>query len=104
MAKGKQSSNDSGQSNAEPFTEQELKAFAVKLQTWGDALPEKERELLAAILREASEADEEVSGYFFNMGWTAFAGPNAAKVQETVSQVLKKKEEAAASAAQNVRG
>jgi hypothetical protein len=58
----------------EPFTEQEIRAFAQKLQSWGDTLPEREQELLAGIVLRASRSDDDVSGYTFGMSWSSFAG------------------------------
>lgn len=50
-----------------PFTQEEIDAFAAKLDEWGGTLPERERALLHALLAEADSAAEaeEVSGFNF---------------------------------------
>ncbi len=53
-----------------PFTQDEVEAFASKLDDWGGTLPERERALLHALLAEAkgfaeAEEESEVSGFNF---------------------------------------
>jgi len=51
----------------QPFTQDEIDAFAAKLDDWGGTLPERERALLHALLAEAQGAAEaEVSGFGFD--------------------------------------
>lgn len=69
----------------EPFTEEDMKAFAEKFQAWGNGLPERERELLHEVLLSAlgPQDDAEVSGY----GAGAGAMVDAAQRQKYISDL-----------------
>lgn len=73
----------------EEFTDDQIKAFAEKLQSWGESLPEPERELLAHILLSASsEDDEEVRGYLLGegMAWAAYTSTDG---QEAIARSIR---------------
>jgi hypothetical protein len=55
------------------FTQDEVDAFASKLDEWGGTLPERERALLHALLAEAesqARGDDDVSGFGFDLSST----------------------------------
>ena len=52
----------------EPFSEAEVQAFIQKLETWGQGLSERDRMILARVLRNTETgADDEVGGYLFRL-------------------------------------
>lgn len=79
----------------EPFTEEEIKVFGEKLESWANGLPERERELLRVILLSASERQEdaEVTGYWAGLiGIAQQAIPTIRKVsgQKKYSNIVLK--------------
>jgi hypothetical protein len=84
--------------SAEPFTEQEVEAFAHKLRFWGESLPDREQQLLSGLVESAAHGDDnDTSGYFFG-GALALAiqttytapPPTAMTKQEFVGKVAQK--------------
>ena len=65
-----------------PFTDYEVEQFTEKLKAWGDALPEREQELLARLVTGATTDEENVGGYMFG-AWSAMRATLAKRISTT---------------------
>ncbi len=49
-----------------PYSDEEIQAFAGKLETWAKSLPEREQRLLAVVIGAAETTDADVSGFMWS--------------------------------------
>lgn len=86
----------SGQ-DAAPFADDEIQAFSQKLQSWGDALPPREQELLARMVLAvpAGAEEDDVGGYILGGMWPAASMSLSVKVTSIAQDVTVNKQKTA---------
>jgi hypothetical protein len=71
-----------------PFTDDEIRTFTSKLEAWGASLPEREQQLLGAIVLDDVPPDgDDTRGYFW-ASWPAIAAQLESQVRSQAEKRL----------------